>query len=97
MLELRKLPILFPAPDYKFQLDPSYEPKRSKEELESDSIPSPDPSKTVVFSVLQNYRSVDLVRPVGAKHMYDAAMTSKYCELTTLGKHYRRLVERKLI
>jgi hypothetical protein len=32
--------------------------------------------------------------PVGAIHMYNAAMESRACKLTVLGEHYRRLVQR---
>ena len=40
---------------------------------------------------------VNLVRPVGAPHMWHAAMESKACELTVLGQHYWSLVKQGLI
>ena len=80
-----------------FQLDPSFEPERSAEQRADASIPVPDPLNNAVFSVLQNYVKVNLVRPVGAPHMWHAAMQSKGCELTVLGQHYRNLVEQNLI
>lgn len=95
--ELLQLAKRFPKPGFNFPLDPSYEPERSQEQRDDPSIPPPDPAKNVVFKVLQNYVRVNLVRPVGAPHMWHAAMESKSCELTVLGEHYRRLVADKLI
>ncbi|GLR90904.1 caspase family protein [Bradyrhizobium iriomotense] len=95
--ELLQLATLFPQPGYNFPLDPSYEPERSQEQREDPSIPPPDPAKNAIFKVLQNYVRVNLVRPVGAPHMWHAAMESKSCELTVLGEHYRRLVADNLI
>ena len=57
------------------------------------TLPQPDPRKTAVFAILQKYVRVNLVRPVGATHMWHAAMQSKACKLTVLGEHYRKLVE----
>jgi len=34
-----------------------------------------------------------LVEPIGEEHMYHAAVRSKACGLTTLGKYYWRLVQ----
>ena len=97
LADLQKLASLFPTPDYNFPLDPSYEPERSKEQMEDGTIPEPDPAKNAVFAVLQKYVKVNLVRAVNAPHMYHAAMESKSCELTVLGEHYRRLVAQGLI
>lgn len=95
--ELLQLATLFPEPGFSFKLDPSFEPERSQEQREDPSVPPPDPAKNVIFKVLQNYVRVNLVRPVGAAHMWHAAMESKSCELTVLGEHYRRLVADNLI
>jgi caspase domain-containing protein len=95
--ELLQLATLFPRPGFDFQLDPSYEPERSQEQRENPSIPPPDPAKNAIFKVLQNYVRVNLARPVGAPHMWHAAMESKLCKLTVLGEHYRRLVAANLI
>jgi hypothetical protein len=78
-------------------LDPSYEPERSAEQLSDRSIPAPDPAKNRVFAALQEMTRVNLVRPVGAPHMWHAAMQSKGCELTVLGQHYWNLVQEDLI
>lgn len=97
LTDLQALARHFPRPDYEFPLDPSYEPERSAEQRADPNIPPPDPEKTAVFSVLQKYVKVNLVRPVGAPHMWHAAMQSKSCELTVLGQHYRELVANGLI
>ena len=55
------------------------------------------PVNTATFAILQQYNRVNLLRPVGAPHMWHAAIQSKGCALTDLGKHYRRLVEDNLI
>lgn len=90
--DLQRLAELFPEPGYQLKLNPSFEPE--------DVAPPPhipDPKNTEIFSVLQKLNRVNLVVPVGASHMYHAAMESKSCKLTVLGEHYRRLVERKRI
>jgi hypothetical protein len=94
---LRQLSTLFPRPDHVFELDPSYEPERSAEQRDDPSIPPPDPEKTAVFSILQKYVRVNLAVPVGAQHMWHAAMQSKACALTDLGRHYRQLIAKGLI
>ncbi|SOE97689.1 Caspase domain-containing protein [Burkholderia sp. D7] len=97
LADLQALATHFPTADYQFALDPAYEPERSLEQLNDPSIPPPDTSKTEVFAVLQRYVKVNLVQPVGAPHMWHAATQSKGCELTILGKHYRKLVADELI
>lgn len=97
LADLQSLATHFPTADYKFPLDPSYEPERSPEQTADPGIPKPDPARTAVFRVLQNYVRVNLVRPVDAPHMWHAAMESKSCELTVLGQHYWSLVAKDLI
>ncbi|MCW0400881.1 hypothetical protein NB688_003347 [Xanthomonas sacchari] len=95
--DLQAIAIHFPSPSYQFPLDPSYEPERNEQQICDQKIPPPDPNKTAVFGVLQRYVKVNLVRPVGATHMWHAAMESKSCELTVLGEHYRNLVAKGMI
>lgn len=95
--DLQALATHFPNPGYDFPLDPAYEPERSEEQKHDPKIPPPDPAKNAVFAVLQRYAKVNLVRPVGAPHMWHAAMQSKSCELTVLGEHYRNLVAEGMI
>jgi hypothetical protein len=81
--ELRQICELFPVADHVFPLDPSYEP---------DAEPH-DPDHERVFATLQRYRAAKLLGPVGAEHMYFAAMESKACRLTPLGRHYWRVAK----
>jgi hypothetical protein len=97
LADLQALPKHFPHAGYNFKLDPAYEPERSQEQQIDPNIPPPDPEKMSVFAVLQKYVKVNLVRPVGAPHMWHAAMQSKSCELTVLGEHYRKLVANGLL
>lgn len=97
LADLQALATHFPSADYDFPLDPSYEPERPAEQAMDPNTPPPDPQKTAVFAVLQKYVKVNLVRPIGAPHMWHAAMQSKSCELTVLGQHYRQLVANGLI
>lgn len=93
--DLKRLTDLFKHPTTELTLDPSYEPERAGNE--DASVPPPDPVKNADFKVLQKLARVNLVRPVGAEHMWHAAMESKACELTVLGQHYWRLADEKLI
>lgn len=95
--DLQALSTHFPSAGHQIQLDPSFEPERSNEQLADPDLPRPDPVNTAVFAVLQRYVRVNLVRPVGAPHMWHAAMQSRGCELTVLGQHYRDLVAGGLI
>jgi hypothetical protein len=97
LADLQALTKYFPASDFNFHLDPSFEPERFEEQRQDPDIPPPDPVNTAVFSVLQKYVKVNLVRPVGAPHMWHAAMQSKSCKLTVLGQHYWNLVNEGLI
>lgn len=84
---LRRLPALFPDQKADFALDPSYEytePSASKDNVE-------------VFRILQQMRAARLVVPVGAEHMYDAAIQSQACRLTPLGQFYWRQARDGLI
>lgn len=95
LADLQKLTSLFRGPTTKLQLDPAYEPERSCDE--DGPFPPPDPTKNADFRTLQALAKVNLVHPVGAPHMWHAAMGSKACALTLLGKHYWRLVNDRLI
>ncbi len=82
---LRRLSEWFPTENHLFPLDPSYEPDKRESGL------PPNPEHEEVFAALQTCAASKLVEPVGAAHMYFAAMQSEACGLTPLGKHYRRL------
>jgi hypothetical protein len=97
LADLQALTTHFPTPDHSLALDPSFEPERSREQLDDPLIPPPDPVNTMVFKTLQRYVQVNLVRPVNAPHMWHSAMQAKSCELTVLGQHYWNLVKKGLI
>ena len=92
--ELKQIVRLFPKAGYDFKLDPSFEPELRGRPADA---PPPNPANTERFAILQKYNRVNLLKPVGAPHMWHAAIESKSCRLTALGEHYRRLVEEKLI
>jgi len=84
---LKKICKLFPNPEKEFQLNPSFEPESE----------CPNKANTQRFKILQKYNRLNLLIPVGEEHMYHAAMHSKSCALTFLGKHYWQLVNENLI
>lgn len=92
--DLRQLTEFFPTAGFEFPLDPTFEPEMKGRD---SGMPDPDPENTRTFAVLQSYNRLNLLVPVDALHMWNAAMESKSCRLTALGEHYRRLVEKNRI
>jgi uncharacterized caspase-like protein len=87
---LRQLAAVFPDPDAELPLDPSFEPTRDiPEEMKRTPV---NLQNAALFADLQKCVAQGLVEPVGEKHMFWAAVHSKSCKLTPLGKHYHRLV-----
>ena len=82
---LRNVGKYFPSPDEEYNLDPSYEPTEA----------SSTPEHEKIFSDLQSMRNSGLVVAVGTEHMYYAAVKSKSCKLTPLGRYYWRLAKLK--
>ena len=82
LLKMLKITEFFETPESEHQLDPSYE----------DQSDSPDEENVKIFKVLQKLQSVGLVEPVDEEFMYFAAMNSKSCKLTAVGRQYWRLV-----
>jgi hypothetical protein len=80
---LRLLPTYFERPDYELPLDPSYEPDMEPKDEKNERT----------FAHLQKLRDARLLVPVGEKHLYYAAVNSKACKLTTLGRFYWQLAE----
>lgn len=79
---LKSLVRYFPLPAEELPLTPAYEPE----------VEPHDEEKELAFRDLQRLRHAGLVEPVGEEHMYYAAMNSKACRLTMLGRYYWRLV-----
>ena len=90
---IRNICRFFPDEHFKFPLDPSFEPTNSPSESNMAVEPYVKSENAKIFSDLQELESIGLVIPIGERHMYYAAMHSKYCGLTALGKHYWRLVK----
>lgn len=90
--ELRKLIVHFDTPDMLYQLDPTYEEDKR-------DIPGGEknPEHEAIFKLFRKYASLNLLVPVGAPHMYQAAVNSKQCELTPLGRYYWKLVKKNKI
>ena len=82
---LRLLPLYFPDYHHEYPLDPSYEVDKIT------SLPR-NPEHEIIFRHFQAYRNARLLIPVGEKHLYYAAMHSKSCKLTSLGRFYWKLV-----
>lgn len=78
LAELRRLAEFFPEQDGELPLDSSYEPTAEPKHPEHEAI----------FAILQRCRASKLVEPVGAEHMYDAAMQNGGCKLSPLGRLY---------
>jgi hypothetical protein len=78
---LRSLPTLFPVPAEDIPLCPECE----------QSHPNVDPTKNAIFRDMQALNRIHLVVPVGASHMYEAAVRSLSCRLTPAGRYFWRL------
>lgn len=89
---IRRLCTYFPNETDEVLLDPSFEPTNSPSSKHTVLEPYADDKNVKVFSDLQALEGVGLVVPIGEKHMYYAAMKSKSCALTPIGRHYWRLV-----
>ena len=89
---IRKLCKYFSDEDSELQLDPSFEPTNSPEDNHELIEPYANLINTEIFADLQKLEGIGLVVPIGEEHMYFAAMKSKSCALTSIGKQYWRLV-----
>lgn len=64
--DLRKINILFPYAGYEFHLNPTYEPELKGRDV---GMPTPIQNNTEVFSILQKYNRLNLLKPVDSLHM----------------------------
>lgn len=90
---LRRLKDHFPTPDHVLPLDPAYEPDHTQHPPGT----TPDPEKEAAFRDLQKYRDARLLVPVGDEHLFYAAIRSKACRLTPLGKFFWKRVKDGLV
>jgi len=79
---VQKLTEYFPLPAEPLELSPEFEPE----------VEPHDAEKEGQFKNLQKFRDAGLLEPVDAQSLYHAAIHSKTCELTILGRYYWRLV-----
>ncbi len=89
---VRRICEYFNTPDDQMLLDPSFEPTNNPNDNHQLIEPYAIAENTAKFAELQKLESIGLVTPVGEEHMYFAAMNSKKCRLTAVGKQYWKLV-----
>jgi Caspase domain len=94
---LRAMDELFLKPDEPHQMYPSYEDTNVENGPHLNKPPYAIPAHVVIMKQLQSLHRVGLVVPVDAAYMYNAAMDSKSCKLTMLGKYYWSLVKQNRI
>lgn len=81
--ELKLLNVYFEEEQAEHDLSKEYEPT----ELPHNS------EKEAIFATLQLFTSCNLVKPIGEKHMYYAAIHDKSCGMTSLGKLYWKMIK----
>lgn len=89
---IRQITKIFDTPDKEYQLNPSFEDTNNPNVKHEYLEPYADAENVKKFKVLQKLQSIGFVKPVDEEFMYFAAMKSKTCKLTELGKYYWRLV-----
>lgn len=94
---IRKICDYFENADDEFKLDPSYEPTNCLDYKHQLLEPYSIKENTKVFKDLQELEGIGVITPVGEKHMYYAAMNSKSCKLTSIGKQYWKLAKESKI
>ena len=92
MSEIRKITELFFDANTHLSLNPSFEFTNRPDYKHKIVAPFASNDNVQIFKTLQKLQSIGFVEPVGEQHMYFAAMNSKGCRLTELGKYYWRLV-----
>jgi hypothetical protein len=95
--DIKKITDLFFGINDEFPLDPSFEFTNNPSEEHKVVEPYACADNVAKFKTLQKLHSIGLVNPVGTPHMYFAAMESRSCRLTELGKYYWRLVKNEKI
>ena len=95
--ELKRLKDFFTNPEDKFSLDPSFEFTNSPGKVPQLKQPYAKKENVEKLQFLQKMVSIGLVQPINSKHMYFAAMNSKGCQLTPLGKYYLHLAQKDRI
>jgi hypothetical protein len=94
---LRNLATYFQSAESPYALDPSYEYTNTQSVIHEVIEPYAIAENTRIMKELQQLERVGLVVPCGTEHIYYAAMESKSCQLTAIGKHYWRLANNNRI
>jgi hypothetical protein len=94
---IRELTTLFEDSYAQFSLDPSFEETNTPNIEHKVIKPYAVDNNVTKFKTLQKLQSIGFVEPVGEDFMYFAAMNSKACQLTPLGRYYWTLVKGKKI
>lgn len=94
---IHQLTSLFETPEKEYALDPSYEDTNNPAVEHKYIEPYANAENVKNFKCLQELQKIGFVEPVGAPFMYFAAMKSKSCRLTAIGKYYWRLVKNNRI
>lgn len=94
---IRRIKDYFPESTHVYGLDPSYEFTNRKDYKHEVTPPYTNFQNVEIFKDLQKLQSIGLVEPCEEEHMYFAAMHSKSCRLTSLGKHYWKLAKESKI
>lgn len=89
---IRQLTSLFTDPSKDLLLDPSFEDTNDPSVIHEYVKPYANKDNVSKFKMLQKLQSIGFVKPVDAQFMYFAAMESKACRLTELGRYYWKLV-----
>ncbi len=85
---LKKITTYFYKEHSEFPLDPSYESDKRDVEDKTHNLEHEE-----IFAILRKYHSLNLLVPVGEEYMYWAAVKSKSCILTPLGRYYWNLIK----
>ena len=88
---LRRIPVYFVDQNTYYSLDPSFE------HTNKEVPPLADNNNVKIFNELQKLAGIGLVVRCEEEHMYFAAMNSKSCKLTAIGKYYWQLVKNDII
>jgi len=94
---LKKITSYFKRDDSIYLLDPSYEKTNIRGSEHKNIPPYANKEHVEIMTILQKYNRNGLLIPVESTDMYFAAMESKGCILTPLGKHYYNMVKEKLL
>lgn len=93
--DLKKITSIFYMPEYDYLLDPSYE--EDKRDITDEKYLVHNKENEAIFALLRKYAALNLVVPVDAPYMYQAAINFKSCRLTPSGVFYWKLVKEQII